>query len=636
MLEIKKENFYFDKNTIERSVLFVLNKYDSIKNKDQEYIQMLDVYTNNYVKIEESKIIAYSKIPAISNPFNYIATELMTNIINHVNLNFKRFQKIYVKIFVYELFNKYNFKKPLLCSIVNLIMYHVNEKKDKLVIYSKKIANLSNLNELVPLMKTLIEKLKNEIPEKIKDKIVDYNLKSNYVEVLKYYYNMLGYLELNNLKRFSLLPQLSLKYSYIRFDSRFISTIYDESQPKENKVGIKYFEANYKKYYKKCFKFDKLKYNKTSNPISFLTNGYSVCVNMEIKKRLVEPKIKNKLEKITTTKKIITTKKIDLNIEQINKKFKKGIYESENCLASNDTLNKYHKIGIDPGNDSLLYCVSETGNIIDIRKSYYNEISHITKNTIKMKNHVKKHNMHDLYNLLAESGYKKTLNIEKYSKFITIIRSNWDKLFDFYKRNEIQKLELDTFINKKKAIHKIVRKIVPKNNKLHKFKKNNKLLCNELEYNKIIKKPTMLAFGKGNGNITIANLKNKGPTGPIKTLAKELGKFTMTVLVDEYNTSQVCPICKECKVEHPIMDHKYKNSNKIRSKETYKLCYCSNNKKHPLNVDDNKLWFNRDYCGGLNQIHKMKLVLTNTNLGLYTRIKMKPQLNICWTENVSV
>jgi hypothetical protein len=218
----------------------------------------------------------------------------------------------------------------------------------------------------------------------------------------------------------------------------------------------------------------------------------------------------------------------------------------------------------------------------------------------------------------------------------TIIRSNWNKLFDFYKRNEIQKLELDTFINKKKAIHKIIRKIVPKNNKLHKFKKNNKLLCNELEYKKIIKKPIMLAFGKGKGNITIANLKNKGPIGPVKTLAKELGKFTMTILVDEYNTSQVCPICKECKVIHPVMDHKYKNSDKIRSKETYKLCYCSNNKKHPLNVDDNKLWFNRDYCGGLNQIHKMKLVFVNTNLGLYTRIKMKPQLNICWTENALV
>jgi predicted transcriptional regulator len=36
--------------------------------------------------------------------------------------------------------------------------------------------------------------------------------------------------------------------------------------------------------------------------------------------------------------------------------------------------------------------------------------------------------------------------------------------------------------------------------------------------------------------------------------------------------------------------------------------------------------------GRLNQIYKMKLVFVNTNLGLYTRIKMKPQLNICWTE----
>ncbi len=70
-------------------------------------------------------------------------------------------------------------------------------------------------------------------------------------------------------------------------------------------------------------------------------------------------------------------------------------------------------------------------------------------------------------------------------------------------------------------------------------------------------------------NITISNLKNNKPNGPIKTLANELSKFTMTVLVDEYNTSQVCPICKECKVEHPIMDLQKEQYEKHLQKEQY-------------------------------------------------------------------
>uniref|UniRef100_UPI0030ED6FA2 hypothetical protein n=1 Tax=Undibacterium luofuense TaxID=2828733 RepID=UPI0030ED6FA2 len=41
---------------------------------------------------------------------------------------------------------------------------------------------------------------------------------------------------------------------------------------------------NYKKFYKECFNFSKFKYSRIGNPISFSTNGYSVCVNFELEK----------------------------------------------------------------------------------------------------------------------------------------------------------------------------------------------------------------------------------------------------------------------------------------------------------------------------------------------------------------
>lgn len=371
-------------------------------------------------------------------------------------------------------------------------------------IVSDKLKKINNLYDYFVDIDDLITRFKNEIPESIKYKIYKDNLKKNYIDVLKYYHKILTYLETNNKKRFSLLPQLSLNLSHVRFDSRFISTIYDNFQTKENKVGIKYFEANYKDYYKQCFNLDKLKAYKSANPISFTTNGYSVCVNFEI------PKLINNNDNIKNDS-IAEITKINLNEEQKNKKFKRGLFEANNSYASEETLKKYHKIGLDPGSKTLAHCVSETGKQIIIKKGYYNEISHITRNNKKMKNNIKKGNIQQVYDELGKISYKKTIKLEEYNKFIIIIRENWNNIYNFYKKNSIQKLEFDSYRNKKKAINKLIRKISPKYGKKFTFNKKSKPLCSQKEFKKIIKKPVMVAFGKGNGKTTISNLRNSGP-----------------------------------------------------------------------------------------------------------------------------
>ena len=87
------------------------------------------------------------------------------------------------------------------------------------------------------------------------------------------------------------------------------------------------------------------------------------------------------------------------------------------------------------------------------------------------------------------------------------------------------------------------------------------------------------------------------------------------MLTDEYNTSQICPICNECKIIHPKINIKYNKTVKIndiktkveitRETENYRLCYCDSNKNHPHNEGYHKLWFCRDYVGGLNQINRI-------------------------------
>ena len=106
------------------------------------------------------------------------------------------------------------------------------------------------------------------------------------------------------------------------------------------KIGIKQFEKNYKELYNRCFKFNSYK---NHNPISFLTNGYLVIV-------LYEKYNKNYGNK---------NKKINLDTYWLkNKKIKKGLFEADKYKASKEFLDKYHKFGIDPNNDILLYCCS--------------------------------------------------------------------------------------------------------------------------------------------------------------------------------------------------------------------------------------------------------------------------------------
>jgi transposase len=143
-------------------------------------------------------------------------------------------------------------------------------------------------------------------------------------------------------------------------------------------------------------------------------------------------------------------------------------------------------------------------------------------------------------------------------------------------------------------------------------------------YDTIKDLPILMAIGKGNGNLTISNVKGSGPKGPIKTIIKELSKLILVILVDEYRTSQLCSECGE-KLCHPKTKH-YKNKDdnggeidkEGKVQESYRLCCCPNSKCH-------KIW-NRD-CNASISINKvMSLKLTGKDLGNFSRGNQKSEI----------
>lgn len=616
-----------------------------------EFMILKHVYSEIYNKLGHNNLEKYSSIPSIKKPFEFLSRQLMVNITNHTNLHFKKYQKRYLIAKYSGEINRLGIsEKYKIYPIVACIQYHLNNKIDKLTILSKKILKLDNIDDVAKLMINIINDESKLIPNVIRGDITSANLKKNCMNVLKYYCTMIGYLEDNQTKRFSLLPQIHFGYTYVKFESRLLSVIHDEwinslllESEKSNvdtinkkynidfplkTVGIKEFEKNCSKYFERCFNFKKFNLLPGTESVSFQTDGYSVSVLFRHKKN--KPKKEGKEKR---------TKKIVLD-EKINKKFKRGLFDADETEASPEFLDQFHKMAIDPNNDVMLYCISECGKKIEITKNYFNNISHITKNTRKKNKYIKDAGVKEIYNNLSNISYKKTVKIEKYKDFIKEFRKISDKIWNCYGENKFLSLSLDTYINRKKALNKIARRLVPKNTKnsigVHRFDSYKSKYVDNDKYNKIKKLPVIIAFGKGNGNMTISNLRNKGPKGPIKEMAILLSKLCLVILTDEYNTSKLDSLSKNKEVIHPkvtvnktkkIKDpktDKISRRNTLVSQESHKLCYCEND-THKIDSVENshKVWWNRDYNASRNILNVMMCKLTKKDLGKFKRTKSK-------------
>jgi hypothetical protein len=70
ILRLLKENkeIIFDYKTLERCVLFVLNKFNTIRDLDNEYLDLIDTYVNYYEKLGLNKVSEFNNIKSIKKP----------------------------------------------------------------------------------------------------------------------------------------------------------------------------------------------------------------------------------------------------------------------------------------------------------------------------------------------------------------------------------------------------------------------------------------------------------------------------------------------------------------------------------------------------------------------------------------
>lgn len=697
-----KKLLHFDDITIMRCMKFVMNDFSCrnnlnklknledppllkehvskwskiIVNNDNKIYDALNVFVESYCLrnyfdkyVERFPNREYHKHDKSAAKYSlaFMAAQLMTNIKVHVSHRFLSFQRKYLRCVIQNAINGINIKSPIIRAIVNCVQHHINTKYKTFTVLSKKLCNSEHFKKLIPIMKNVIEQEKHHIPDDILENTTNSHLQRNHIAVIQYYYHMIGYLEGMGKKCFSLLPQLDAGIRSVNFSARSLSFIFNdlikhvssksEDEQKQfaetyditlRKVPIKEFERDQQKYYKILFNTKPVE-SQTRNGFlitSINTDGYSVSVLLA-KNKLV-PKKAKKTEKSKKPSNIKLDEAFKINnVIDPNKKYKRGLFDADNTKTSSNFLNKFHKIGIDPNNETMCYCVSETGHVLKISKKFYLSESHIHRNQKKRKKLMDTSSINEYYQELSLCKYKRTVNPDEYAKAIEITRCHWDEIWKFYGSMKYLKLDYDTFVHKQKAIHKIARKIVPKKHKAPKFQghKNKHIIKNSEE---VMKKPIMIAFGKGNGNTTISNIRGSGPKGPIKAVAKELSKLCPVILTDEYNTSKICSGCEIQTVTHPVCKQKCRTLIKtgeklpngkekrkrvevVKEVQSHRLCSC-NHESHQASPGSHKLW-NRDYNAARNILSVMQKKLLSIPLGEFKRNPKKESNRFCWSQD---
>jgi hypothetical protein len=500
--------------------------------------QVLDKYAFLFNEIE----IEFFK--SCNRPLKAVSEMMHINIMNHVTTNFINFQKRFIRKQLTEYLIEKKLPKLNKAQLgyvtyrsQNMVHNHLSLIENVFEHVSFKAKKYHALQDIiVKEIPMFARKIKEDVPLELRGKIVDIVLKKNLSAAISYMYRMAKYLDSKRVKSFSPLPNPSIARHHMMFDIEYLTTIYNKWKLKENEdaelVTFSEFRANFPKYRDEMFCIDKLypemkgKYNVKS----ITTDGYAITLlftGRDVKTRYT----KGAKRPTAKTKKYEACKQFKSSKILTATKLAPGLYDATKIRMKEEDLNKYQTVGTDPGNYKMLNFMKSDGTMFTITKGFYNEISHITRNTHKKQKIIQTDEKLAAFNQTLSDTCIRSASLSNYVAYMRLIVGKWKPLWEYHQQKCFCALKYDTYINSKRAISRICREV-----------------REEVSHGN--KKPVIIAFGNGNGNMTINNTKNSSAHGPIKRIAKALSQTMIVVVTDEYNTSKLCSEC-DAKVHHP-------------------------------------------------------------------------------------
>jgi hypothetical protein len=595
-------------------------------------IAKLKEIRTKYHEIFDKMPVQY--FPAATRPLENFHKIYMANIENHITLNFYKFQQRYIKAMIEKVltteYPRKIFEKKLFTSkqygLLTWLVQRTLHKPNVKMETESKLINKTTLEKVMPHLLNVLKSVAKSVPTSIYENISSKNLKENLKDLIRYFSHMSKYLQSIGKSAFSPLPNVGLGRHHMHIDKRFMHRIYNKHY--NEKIEQRDFEVNFKKHYDRMFNFKVMFKDKPYYPEYMVTDGFSISIILDVPSDVNVKKTSGK-KKSTKKKKNENNKETEEDAKQElivldSTVHTKGLFDASQMVASQKTIDEYIRTAIDPGNGDMLHCVQDNWDNFVITKGYYNEISHITRN-MRKKQRMMENSPVQAINETLSAFRIRTANIVDYEKYMRCIGDNWEALWDFYLNPSLVKMDFDTYLHSQKAIATICRKIIGK-------ARDRKGL------------PHMIAFGKGNGSITVSNTRNSSAHGPIKRIAYALSEHVLVLLVDENMTSQICSGC-HVKMEHPVTHHhrkykkivkdmlgRYPKSRKeynflksafkvptfqhVEKRKSYGLCCCKNT--NPSR--EHRRW-NRNFNAGRNINEVLKRELQGLDLGPFKRTK---------------
>jgi hypothetical protein len=563
---------------------------------------------------EMFKRIPTPDFKSASRPLEYAATEMYTNIGVQISEHFERYQRRYIRyrLGAYLTGQGYeNLTQGQIGELAFQLQKAMNKNLPVTGFISNHFPDSQLVITLIPHLNIMAKVIHNDMPKAIhKVNLSTLKSKKNYSYFVIYMHQMAKYLQDYCEPSFTPLPNQKLQRRSFLFDKRFLCAVYNKWS--SDTIGIKDFEKDYAKYYHLMFRtYDKDMFKKLCDrreiPKSYITNGYTVSIIFS-----PDPSEPKKEKPPSHTSKSKKKSSSDVKEHPDHGTLKPGLYNADNLQCDVNQLSQYHFTSMDPGNQKMFTCVTyananananDYGDSYVINKGYYNEISHITRNTRKRNEFTESNKKVLACHAQLSEGCLRGGRIKDYLRYINIIIDNWDVLWKHELDDCIPKLSYDTYLHSKIAVAKI---------------------CKEIRKRNPTKKPSLYIIGKGNGRMTISNTKNSSSHGPIKRIVHALSLLEPVVLVDEYKTSKLCNECF-APLTYPRMHFRKKLRRLVKekygdmTKEQYKLlapkvalenaktfsirevhgaCYCSNTNHQNKHGHSHRIVLKRDVNSG--------------------------------------
>ena len=532
--------------TFVKNAMRILTHQLQKNSNSEECLRMKEFYDNIYSKLEGRP--TFDKLDNGAHLLCSIAKEVQTNWINHYWVPFMRRQKQHIRL------NGFNKDKRHAYDIQMIIWKGLDGHKP---LYPFKRGEEQKVRQLSDEEKIFVLDQRQKMGLEDGESYTDSHWEKHFTHAILYHVEMIQKIEsltkeeIEDMKvrSFTISPLRDIRLAHIPIDSTILNHLFpkwiktkkdimdcmDTKEEKDDYLWGEFLNMNlFKKKVSPKWKF--------GNHI--MTDG--ICISATFVEERSAPPTTPKSQDGNKKRKMSEVENEKINLMERDR----GCFIDDQYVVECKE-DDVEIIGIDPGRNVLMMANNLTTNEIhSLSKKRYYEESKMTKNNTWWKRYRKRHDLEEKLTTLP------SFKITDHLKYMEGLKSKWKHNAVLWSRLAIKKRSENKFLTHRRRYK-----------------------CLDTFFQTIIRgvkergKKPIISFGAAKFGTS-----SKGEiSGPLASLTRRCQQHAVTVMTNEYKTSQLCCECSS-QLEHPKRKKyvKEKGETHHRSVEIWDLVWCKN------------------------------------------------------------